>query len=325
VARALSESSPRGPDAKAQPRLTSLDGTSRSHPQRSEPPPIDLEELGPELDRGGNGSGPGRGTARGDGAAGAAASSPEHASAGKDPARRFFAGAVNEAAPRPPGNGPLAARKGGGPYSTQVRVGLTGMLRLTERLLERMVSAYDNTFRLDQSDLADIYLNMGLGYARGGKGDEASEALRKVLEMEPQNAIAWYELGLVQLRQGATAGAIASLERAEQLGLDGFELHFHHAEALADLERHEEAVEALVKALKKRPDSAQATYLLGVTLDKLERYEEAAAVFRKAIEYSPREVVYYQSLGFTLECLGRRDEAIECFKRALQLGQQGAR
>jgi tetratricopeptide (TPR) repeat protein len=210
-------------------------------------------------------------------------------------------------------------------YSARVRLSLATVLRLSERLVERLVSAYDNAFRLDNRDAADLHLGMATSFLKGGKAEDALAALRQVIDLQPENGLAWFQYGLLQLQQGASASSVQSLEQARRLGFESFELYFYLAEALEDLERFEEAVETLVQALKRQPESAEATYRLGLALDRLGRYEEAIAVFKRAIDFAPREVGYYQSLGFTLECMGRRDEAIEYFKKALTLEHRTTR
>lgn len=207
---------------------------------------------------------------------------------------------------------------------SRVRFGLASVLRWSERLVDRVVSAYDRLFCLNEQDTAEIYMHIGTDLAKKGSPEEAVVALTHTLAIQPENGQAWVQLGLVQLKQEASAAAVEAFERAKQLGCDSFELHFHYAEALVDLERTEEAVTALYTALEKQPGSAEAAYRLGVALDQLERYEEAVAAFKIAIAHGPRVVSYYQSLGFTLESLGRRDEAINYFKRAVNLERRSA-
>jgi tetratricopeptide (TPR) repeat protein len=201
----------------------------------------------------------------------------------------------------------------------RVRFSLATILRVSERIAESFVSAYERAFKLPPQEAADIYMQVGVDMARGGRAGEALSALQRTVSLQPENALAWYQLGVVQLQQRATSAALDAFEEARRLGQDGVELSYFMAEALADLERHEEAARELRHVLAEQPDFAEAAYRLGVSLDRLKRHAEAAAAFRQAIAHAPREVSYLQSLGFTLESLGRRDEAIECFKQAVDL------
>lgn len=209
-------------------------------------------------------------------------------------------------------------------HPSVVRFGLASVMRWSERLVDRMVTAYDRVFALNEEDTADIYMNLGTDLARKGNAEHAEEALRRTLALQPDNGLAWFHLGVVQLRREASAAAVEAFNKAHEHNFNSFELHFYLAEALAEIDSHEEAVAELYKALEQQPESAEAAYRLGVALDHLKRFEEAVAAFQIAIAHGPREVTYYQSLGFTLESLGRREEAIEYFKKALSLERRGS-
>lgn len=208
---------------------------------------------------------------------------------------------------------------------SRVRFGLASVLRWSERLVERVVVGYDRLFHLDARDTADIYMHISADLAKKGDAEDAVAALKRTLEILPDNADAWFQLGLIHLQQlQASAAALDAFRRAADLGCDSFELHFHLAEAMHDQGQHEEAVTELYRALDIDGDSAEAAYRLGVCLDKLGRFEEAVAAFKLAIARAPREVGYYQSLGFTLESLGQRKEAIRYFKQAVELERRSA-
>ena len=210
-------------------------------------------------------------------------------------------------------------------FGARLRFRLSGVLRRSERILDGMVSGYENLCRLDEQDSADIYLSMGEEFSRGGDASDAISALERSIALRPNRPEPHYQLGLVYLRQGASSSAIKCFRRARMCGLDSFELCFNLADALAEADCREQAVTELELALRKRPGDAEAAFRLGVLLDQLKRYDQAVVAFKRAITLSPREVSYYQSLGFTLESLDRRGEALECFKRAIDLERRATR
>ncbi|GAB4284481.1 MAG: hypothetical protein Kow0092_38910 [Deferrisomatales bacterium] len=220
-------------------------------------------------------------------------------------------------------NGTAAAngngRRGLRLRAPNVRVGVARLLHWSDQLVDRAVGFYDRLVSLDEGELTKIHQNIAVDLAKDGKADRAIESLRRALALRPDNAEAWFHLGLVHLRVQASAEALEALDRARELGVDAAELHYRRAEALADLDRHEEAVEALRAAAEKEADWPELYYRLGVSLDHLKRYEEAVEAFERAIELDPREVAYYQSLGFTMESMGRHEQAVACFKRAVDL------
>lgn len=208
--------------------------------------------------------------------------------------------------------------------ATQMRYRMASLLRVSDGIVSRAVSAYDRMFAIDTAEKADIYLRIGQDFARAGAPDDALEALRQCLEFDPHNVEAWVEIARIRLGQQAPGAAVDALESARAVSVPRFEIHFYLAEALTDLGDHEAAVTELKHALRIEPDVPEAHYRLGVALDTLTRHEEAIGAFERAIELAPREVSYHQSLGFTLESMGDRKAAIACFKHALDLERRTA-
>ncbi|MBI4704535.1 MAG: tetratricopeptide repeat protein [Deltaproteobacteria bacterium] len=208
--------------------------------------------------------------------------------------------------------------------ATHFRFRLAGAMRLSDALVARAVGAYERVFTLDAGEQADIYVQLGSELGASGRGEEARAALRQAIALRPDDPQAWFQLGLVQLRQGASGAALDAFEKARALGMVSFDLHYRMAEALADRDRHEAAAEEIRGAIRLDPDSAQAHCRLGVELDCLKRHEEAVGAFERAIELAPREPSFYQSLGFTLDGMGRREQAIACFKRAVELERRAS-
>lgn len=204
-------------------------------------------------------------------------------------------------------------------YSGRIRFGLASVLHLTGQVADRVICTYNSLFSLDDAETAKIYMDMGADFAHDGNDEDAVAALNKVLEMQPDNSDAWFQLGLVQLKRQVPEAAAKAFEKAKSLGNDSFELHCQLAEALADLGKHKAAAAELKRAVELNAESAESFFRLGVALDNLKNYEEAVKVFQRAIDIAPRESSYYQRLGFTFESLKRHEEGIACFKRAVEL------
>lgn len=101
---------------------------------------------------------------------------------------------------------------------------------------------------------ATTYSNLGAVLCcRDGHSDEAEQACREALRLQPEYPEAWNNLGL----------------------------------ALYDQRRDEEAEQAYREAIKGQPDYTNAWNNLGLTLHRQDRREEADAAFRRAIQARP--------------------------------------
>ena len=59
--------------------------------------------------------------------------------------------------------------------------------------------------------------------------------------------------------------------------------------------------------------------MMGVSLAALGRTEEAIAHYRKALRFKPDYAEAYGNLGFALARLGRRDESIAQYRESLRI------
>jgi tetratricopeptide (TPR) repeat protein len=193
------------------------------------------------------------------------------------------------------------------------------LVRVSDNLVSRAISAYDSVFGLDDEEAMDLHLELARRFADEERLDEAVSALRNVLRARPEHAPALFELGKIQLRRGASRAAVDALAKAKDAGLKNTKLRLLLAEAFLREERPTDALSETDAALALEPEAADIHYRRAMVLDRLERHAEAVVALESAIRIAPREVRYHQSLGFALESLGRRSEAIRSFKRALEL------
>ena len=79
----------------------------------------------------------------------------------------------------------------------------------------------------------------------------------------------------------------------------------------------EEAVQPLSEALRQRPDSVEALWLMGVLSLELGRFEEGVPHVTRLIELTPEETQPRLLLGALLEPLGRVDDAVVQYREVL--------
>jgi len=103
-------------------------------------------------------------------------------------------------------------------------------------------------------------------------------AARKVIEVNPHSAIAYYNLGFLLSQDAARAG---------------------------------EAETAYRQAIELEPNNARYIYRLGLLLhENLHRFGEADTAYRRAIELAPDDPFYYGGLINLLVQQSRRSEAL---------------
>jgi ribosomal protein S12 methylthiotransferase accessory factor len=96
-------------------------------------------------------------------------------------------------------------------------------------------------------------------------------------------------------------------------------IHVHIASCLKELERYEEALDALDPAEKANPELKEIYNLRGFCYFKLKKHNESIASFERAIELDPGSAIDYANIGSNLRELGHREEAIRLYRIALEL------
>ena len=131
---------------------------------------------------------------------------------------------------------------------------------------------------------ADALRNLGVLAEQRGELTLAVDRFEQAAHLDPANRFAWRELGRAALRLGRLEQAGAALERAVDLGAD-----------------------------------AEASYLLGSVRVQQGRIEEAAALLERAAELEPRHAGVHNALGVVAARRGELGEARRHFARAVEL------
>ena len=170
------------------------------------------------------------------------------------------------------------------------------------------------------------------------------------------NNVGLFAAKLVSESATDPASACEQLLAMQQLLPEAYYIDFYLGRHLHALERHDEAMAHLQRALDHRPESEDIPYIysymgnclkdqgkyqdaitvlqqgvdhdeerpdlhnmLGVCHYKLDQYQTAINHFRRAVELAPSSAIDYANLGVNYRKLNHLDLAVECFELALSL------
>ncbi len=156
-----------------------------------------------------------------------------------------------------------------------------------------------------------IHFNRGAVLGELNRHEEAADALRTGLALDPEHAEARLTLAKVLVRGLRFEEALVHLERyATLVGefLQGFEGHYVRGLALRRLDRLVDAERELRRATDIDPGHADALFNLGAVLDQRGADEEAVAYLRKAVTLQPGNPDFRYRLAKVLMRMGRSHE-----------------
>ncbi len=160
--------------------------------------------------------------------------------------------------------------------------------------------------------------------ARGIFNNETEQAYRRAVELDPEFAVAYAHLARVLKRLGRVAEAAPLYERAASLAKDPATLNLI-AESLQAEQQWENSEPILKRALELDARNPNTLYLLGRLLVVYKRYQEAEPHLKLATEVSPRAFQPFNLLGRAYLAMDRYEDAEMIYERAAGFASPGDR
>lgn len=188
----------------------------------------------------------------------------------------------------------------------------------------------DYTAALKQSPAFKNY-QMGLVQAQQGKLDQAALLLESALEQDATNALIYNALATVYIRQSQLSKALVTCENGVIATPGSPDLLYTLGLVRYQMNRFEEAIQALEQSIALRPDNADAQMWLGnsyLLLAKVNttteggdaaQLDKAIEHFRRATELQPDIAGYYSALAEGLFQRRELPEAREAMESAISL------
>lgn len=165
----------------------------------------------------------------------------------------------------------------------------------------------------------------GVEASRQGQPRQAIEAFREVLELEPDDAEAHFNLAQAQIAVGDLEEAETHLREALQSWPGFFDAHFNLAVLLGRLGREQEAAQHLEKAVGIDPDHLPTRVLWARQLAQQGRSLRAVEELEAVLRIDPAEREANLALADLQDRLGNFTEAAARFGALVALSPEDAR
>ncbi len=171
-----------------------------------------------------------------------------------------------------------------------------------------------------RAEKAKLLLANAIRFRERGDTGAAKQQLDRLLELDPHDPGAMLEIGTNLAKQGDLAAAVEKLTAA----VAGFkppraDAHLNLGAALRRLNRPQEALQHLRRALELEPDFAEAHASLGMLMASTGDYQKAAESFGKATRLDGNDVEYRINLAVAWMHLDRLNDALEQLRQAVRI------
>ena len=159
-----------------------------------------------------------------------------------------------------------------------------------------------------EPDSAIAYVQLGTAWTRLKDYEKALPILQKAVELKADSGLAQYELGLALYETGSWKEAAPQFEQAVARSPRWADAHFSLAAVYARIDRVPEAMEELDKSFALNPDHYRANLLRGRLLSLLGKPSEALPNLQKAAAVEPDSREAHLFLADAYAQLGRSAE-----------------
>jgi serine/threonine-protein kinase len=168
-------------------------------------------------------------------------------------------------------------------------------------------------------DLAAAHIAKGLAaMTEAGRAGEAEARFRRAADMDPRSARPLRWTAAVLRTSGDPAKAAAMLDQAAVLDPKDWAIFQEMGTLRYNRSDYTGAVEAFERAQSLSPDNVRVLTNLAAAYHMLDRTDEAVSTLQRAIEIQP-EAVHYTNLGTLRFFQGRYADAARAFERAVEM------
>lgn len=188
-----------------------------------------------------------------------------------------------------------------------------------ERRYEESLKVIERSLSLDSHN-AEAYKLKALAAIRLNRLDLAESALQSAARIAPDDYLVHFHLGALYYTKSLFLQAKPELEKAAALNSDYMPARLFLGLALEEVGDEKSTVEQYQKAIElaaRGKAAAEVPHIyLGRYYYRLDRFDDSLASLRKAVELSSASADAQFALGKTLHALNRDDEAVPALRRA---------
>lgn len=173
-------------------------------------------------------------------------------------------------------------------------------------------------------ELINILESEAIKRLEAGKYEQAESIYLQIIEQQPNNGLAYKNLGNTAFSLGKLEEAIAYYQKGLLLQPDAGITYYHLGLIFHKQNKFEQAQAYFEQFLALNPNAAEGFNCLGNSLQRQGKFEEAIACYQKALTLEPNDALTINNLGTTFQAVGKLEEAIACYEKALTLEPNNA-
>ncbi|MDY7024386.1 MAG: tetratricopeptide repeat protein, partial [Cyanobacteriota bacterium] len=180
------------------------------------------------------------------------------------------------------------------------------------------------TLQPDSKIASEIYKVLGIASQMQGEVEKAFQFYLKSLELKPDDAEIYHNIGSLYARKKQWQDAILSYQAALNLDPKLESAYLNLGNARIKLSLFDDAIAYYHQLIKFNPNLALAYQKLGDIFFQLQQWDEAISAFNHVIELNPNSAWSYQHLGKIYIYKQQWENAIQACIQAIKINPKAA-
>ena len=168
-------------------------------------------------------------------------------------------------------------------------------------------------------DNADAYYNLGTLNLRRNNFDAAHQYLEQTIKLRPDYPEAWNNLGMMAAQQGRAEEAVDDFQQSIRLRPNYPTAHLNLGNVYRRQKSFDKAQESLTRALALQPDDPEINYSLGMLYAQQGQMRPASDYLRRAIDLRPDYAEAWNNLGIVFVRQQDYAKAEDLFKSGIRV------
>ncbi len=209
----------------------------------------------------------------------------------------------------------------GNPWNGYLQLGLC---RLEINELDAAVSALQEAQKLQPNDVKTNF-KLAEAYARSRRLDKAEETYKALSGINPEGATTYYGKIIAMYDEAEQYDkAIEAARKIIEFNPNNELAFFNLGIMFLKLQRYDDAVGAFKDALALKPGYASALYNIGYSYSLANKYKDAVEGFQKYAEFMPEDPVGWLNIGVAYMMLKNFEAALEPLRKSIELKPDNA-
>jgi tetratricopeptide (TPR) repeat protein len=194
-----------------------------------------------------------------------------------------------------------------------------GSCRMEIQQFDQAVAALQEAQKAQPRDLKVNY-SLAMAYRKAGQYDQAEAVLKSLAEINPPDASTYYS-DIIKMydEAGRNENAIDAARKVIELNPKSEMAVYNLAIMFQKLKRYEEAIATFQQALTIKPDYDVAYYNIGSCYLNLKKFKESVAAFRNYVALVPDNADAWLQIGVCHMQLKDFESALEPLKKCVEL------